>query len=127
MEDANANIKRYFMVLKKDVEEQMDEFKRETMELKNTFQQRAPYHADKEIKDKIGENQRAFESLETYKANTIDLRTREEELKFGLDIFGIPESTYAEVTFVEKAIVDLNDIWEIKREWDNRYGEIKDL
>jgi hypothetical protein len=47
---------------------------------------------------------KAFEKLQEFKGYTQDLRSTEEAMKFGLEIFDIGEFSYPEVTLVEKEI-----------------------
>jgi len=55
------------------------------------------------------------------------LRSNEEEMKFGLEIFDIDPQTYPELTLVEKEIGLLTDCWEIKNEWDKQWEQWKDI
>jgi hypothetical protein len=48
-------------------------------------------------------------------------------MKFGLEIFDIEPTAYPEVALVEKEIVQLTEIWEVKRDWDQQWDEWKDV
>jgi len=87
--EAETQIRRCYNLLKKDVDDQIDDFKKECVDLKNNFKLNAPYGVTKDGKDKAADNSRAFDKLAEYKSQTVELRNREEELKFGLDIFEI--------------------------------------
>jgi len=70
---------------------------------------------------------KAFEKLQEFKANTIDLREREESMKFGLEIFDIEPIHYPELQIVEREISLLSSIWEVKEEWDKKWEEWKEI
>jgi len=70
-------------------------------------------------------NARAFEKLTEFAMITKELRDKEEENKFGLDIFGIEPQPYSEITKVEKQIALLREIWNIKAEWDDQWNQWK--
>jgi hypothetical protein len=105
----------------------MEDFKKDCVDLKNAFRQNAPTSYDKENKAKAEDNVRSFEKLGDYKNQTIFLRGREEELKFGLDIFDLEQGSYPEIVQVEKEIEFLNDMWSIKRDWDIKWDELKEV
>lgn len=106
--------------LKQGVDEDVDDFRKVVEDNKKQFQENAPYTSDKisnhEAKDKIRDA----------KKQTADLREREEEMKFGLDIFIIDHPVYPELSFVEKECTLLEQIWNIKEEWDEKWTKWKD-
>jgi len=63
-----------------------------------------------------------LEKLEDFKLACADLRAKEEEHKFGLDIFEQEPADYQELTQVEKENALLADIWHVKEEWDNQWN-----
>jgi hypothetical protein len=75
----------------------IDDFKKEVQENKKNFQQQAPYAVDKNT-----DNAKAKEKLLEFKMITKELREKEEDMKFGLDIFDIEPMAYPELTLVEK-------------------------
>ena len=96
--------------------------------MRANFKQNAPYSVEKDNRgDKAAENARAFEKLQEYRAQTIELRGNEEALKLGLDIFEMEPVPYPEVTIVEKEIEELSNIWSIKKEWDIKWDKLKDV
>jgi hypothetical protein len=127
LDECQKTIKRCQALLRKDVEDQMEDFKKDCVDLKNAFRQNAPTSYDKENKAKAEDNVRSFEKLGDYKNQTIFLRGREEELKFGLDIFDLEQGSYPEIVQVEKEIEFLNDMWSIKRDWDIKWDELKEV
>ena len=72
------------------------------------------------------DNLKAFEKLQEYKAATAELRSHEEQMKFGLEIFTYEPIAYPELTLVEKEIELLTKVWELKNDWDTqwRHGKI---
>jgi len=127
MEECQKTIKRCQALLRKDVEDQMEDFKKDCIDLKNNFKTNAPTSYDKENKQKSEENVRSFDKLADYKNQTIFLRGREEDLKFGLEIFDLEQGSYPEITLVETEIEYLNDMWAIKRDWDNKWDSLKEV
>ena len=71
------------------------------------------------------DNQKAFEKLQEFKASTKELREKEEEMKFGLDIFEIEPQNYHELSLVEKEMAQLFEIWGVKQEWDTEWDAWK--
>jgi len=49
-----------------------------------------------------------------FKASTKELREKEEEMKFGLDIFEIEPINYHELSLVEREMAQLLEIWGVK-------------
>lgn len=105
----------------------MEDFKKDCIDLKNNFRQNAPTQYDKDNKAKAEDNARSFEKLADYKNQTNYLRNREEDLKFGLDIFDLEQGTYPEIALVEKEIDYLNEMWQIKRNWDTKWETLKEV
>jgi len=83
-------------------------------------------HAPKTV-DKGMDNLKAFEKLQEYKASTAELRAHEEAMKFGLEIFNYEPIAYPELTLVEKEIGLLNEVWELKNDWDKQLEAWKDI
>jgi dynein heavy chain, axonemal len=71
------------------------------------------------------DNQKAFEKLQEFKGSTKELREKEEEMKFGLDIFEIEPQNYHELSLVEKEMAQLFEIWGVKQEWDTEWDAWK--
>jgi hypothetical protein len=69
-------------------------------------------------KDNLG----AFDKLEEYRGITKELREKEEEMKFGLEIFDIDPMPYPELNSVEREITLLTDAWKLKQDWDNTWN-----
>lgn len=71
------------------------------------------------------DNVKAKEKLLEFKATTKELREKEEEMKFGLDIFEIEPIVYHELALVEKEMAQLFEIWGVKEEWDGEWDSWK--
>jgi hypothetical protein len=112
--------------LKTEVDNQIEDFKKECQEMKQNFKNHAPYVVNKDA-NKNDENQKAFSTLKDYKDTTMELRQGEDALKLGLDIFEMEPGTYTEINMVEKEIEDLSNIWTIKKDWDAKWDELKDV
>jgi hypothetical protein len=48
-------------------------------------------------------------------------------MKFGLEIFNYEPIAYPELTLVEKEIDLLNQVWELKNDWDKQLDAWKDI
>ena len=97
LSEANGIINKSYINLKTEVDHSIEDFKKEVQENKRNFQQQAPYAVDKNM-----DNSKAFEKLMEFKASTKELREKEDEMKFGLDIFEIEPINYHELAIVEK-------------------------
>lgn len=100
----------------------IDDFKKEVQENKKNFQQHAPYAVDKNM-----DNSKAREKLMEFRMATKELREKEEDMKFGLDIFDIEPMAYPELNLVEKEMAQLFEIWSVKEEWDGEWDSWKDI
>lgn len=56
-----------------------------------------------------------------------DLRAKEEDMRFGLDIFEQEPADYTELTLVEKENQMLANIWMVKEDWDNEWNQWKNI
>jgi len=99
--------------LKAEVDNSIEDFKKDCAENKVSFLANAPKAVDKGL-----DNLKAFEKLQEYRALTAELRTQEENMKFGLEIFNYEPIAYPELTLVEKEIELLTKVWELKNDWD---------
>lgn len=122
LDDANIIIQKCYAQLKTEVDNSIEDFKKECQDNKKRFANEAPYHIDK-----FDDNMKAFERLQEFKSTTTDLRASEEAMKFGLEIFDIEPATYPELARVEDEIAQLTDIWEIKNDWDKQWEIFKEI
>lgn len=77
------------------MENTIDDFKKEVQENRQAFKQNAPVLVDKN--DEYN-NSKALEKLEEFKLACADLRAKEEDMRFGLDIFEQEPADYSELT-----------------------------
>jgi dynein heavy chain len=111
-----------YQQLKTEVDNTIEDFKKECVENKTSFLNNAPKAAEKGM-----DNLKAFEKLQEYKNQTNDLRQHEENMKFGLEIFNYEPIAYPELTLVEREIDLLNQVWELKNDWDKQMEAWKDI
>lgn len=111
-----------YQQLKTEVDNTIEDFKKECTDNKASFLANAPKAVDKGM-----DNLKAFEKLQEYKAATAELRSHEEQMKFGLQIFGHDAMNYPELTMVEREIELLTKVWELKNEWDKQLEAWKDI
>jgi hypothetical protein len=120
LSEAYQIINKSYINLKTEVDHSIEDFKREVQDNKRNFQQQAPYAVDKNM-----DNVKAREKLMEFQATTKELREKEEDMKFGLDIFEIEPIVYHELTLVEKEMAQLQEIWGVKEEWDAEWDNWK--
>ena len=113
LEEANTIINKCYQSLKTEVENTIEDFKKECIDNKNSFLQNAPKVVDKNM-----DNARAFEKLNEYKVSTNELRAHEEGMQAGLEIFDFEPISYPEIALVEKEIGQLSELWGLKESWD---------
>lgn len=120
LEEANIIIQKSYATLKTEMDHSIEDFKKEVQENKKNFQNQAPYSVDKNT-----DNQKAREKLHEFRQITKELREKEEEMKFGLEIFDIEPMAYPELSIVEKEIHLLTEIWSVKEQWDSEWNKWK--
>jgi dynein heavy chain len=120
--DANAIIMKNYQEHKTEMDNTLDDYKKEVIENKNNFKQTAPFSVEKGMET---ENERALTRLEEFKIACQELKQKEEDLKPGLDIFQYEAQNYPELKQVETENQLLTDVWELKAEFDNYWNEQK--
>jgi dynein heavy chain len=124
MNEAWAIIQKNYGEHKLEVDNSIDDFKKEVNENKSLFKQNAPFSVDKSHEF---ENAKKLDQLLEYKQNCAELRQKEEDMKPGLDIFGYDAQQYPELTLVEKENKLLTEVWELKDQFDNEWFIWKDI
>lgn len=123
MTEAKNVIQKCLQDFKQNMEENIEEFKREVLENREKFNNQAP---KKMIKDFEAENnKRAFDQISHFQQECKALRKTEEEMQFGLEIFGMESTKLLELDQVEKENASLLTIWNIKQEWDHNWNKWK--
>lgn len=102
----------------------IEDFKKSVQENRNNFKQNAPFSVEKSAEH---DNIKSLEKLQEFKQQCAELRLIEEEMKPGLDIFEYDALQYTELTLVERENQLLNEMWELKEDWDNEWSVWKDL
>ena len=72
-------------------------------------------------------NDKAFSIIQEQKENIKNLRKREEQMKFGFDLFKINYGTSPDLEFLEKEISNLEEVWNTKEEWDRYYEKVQNI
>lgn len=115
MNEAWAIIQKNYGEHKLEMDNELEEFKKEVIDIRNTFKQTAPFHVDKGMEF---DNAKALEKLAQFKADCAEHRNTEEGMKPGLEIFGYDAQQYPELTQVEKENKLLTEVWELKEQFD---------
>jgi dynein heavy chain len=122
--EAQQIINKNYAELKAEMENNIDDFKKDVNECRQNFKQNAPTAVDKN--DEFN-NQKALDKLEDFNLFCADLREKEREMLFGLEIFEQEPADYVELTLVEKENKLLADIWHVKEDWDNQWMQWKNI
>jgi hypothetical protein len=112
LKEVRDMIKTKFNEMKTQAEGQLDDFKKEIMELRDSFTREAP-------KDKNIQNADAQAKIREFTELCEKKRDQEEQYKFKEDIFGIDHIEYKELASVEKENAVLKQLWDIKEKWDD--------
>ena len=73
-------------------------------------------------------NENAFSVLNDYNDTVKALRGRWNKMIYGFDMFEISYTSPADLDHVDKEIKNLEKIWGLKQEWDQKYErDIKDI
>ena len=116
--EAQQTINKNYAELKSEMENTIDDFKKEVQENRANFKSNAPTMVDKN--DELN-SQKALEKLEEFKLACVDLRSKEEDMRFGLDIFEQEPADYMDLAQVERENDMLASIWHVKEEWDGQW------
>ncbi|GMH41208.1 hypothetical protein BSKO_09118 [Bryopsis sp. KO-2023] len=104
----------------------VDSFVKDVQQGHEDFSKGAPYGNEKH------NTSQAFEFIEKAKVDVGEARKKASDLKAGMDIFGISQPPYKELTSTEKDIEFLEKIWTVVKEWEDLYigwkdGKFKDI
>lgn len=111
LKDVKENIRIKFSEMKSSAEQQLDDFKKEILELRDSFTREAP-------KDKSIKNEDAQAKIRDFAELCEKKREMEEQYKFKEEVFGIDHQDYKELASVERENSVLKRLWDIKDEWD---------
>jgi len=125
MNEAKDVLRKCQQDFKATMEEQLDEFKREVTENREKFKIQAPFMVNKEFEAE--NNKKAFDVIQQFQIECKNLRDREEDMQFGLDIFDIDAQKYHDLAMVEKENASLLTIWQIKQEYDGAWNAWKQI
>lgn len=98
LDKAQLTIHKSYNELYLDQSKKLDDFQKESSENKTRFQNDAPFTSTTITNDK------AFQLLAQFKEDTKNLRSREEQQKFGVELFKINYIPSADLEYVEREI-----------------------
>lgn len=122
LEEASVVVKKSYASLKSEMNNTLDDYKKEVTEKRKEFLQHAPYSVDKVL-----DNQKAREKLQEFRQAAKELREKEEENKFGQELFDIDPVSYPELTTMERENQLLSEVWGIKEKWDGEWNKWKNI
>lgn len=124
MTEAHAIIQKNFGEHKLEIDNQIEDFKKEVLDNRHTFKQNAHFAVEKAYEY---DNVKPLERLTEFKVQCMELRQKEEEMKPGLEIFEYDAQQYVELTQVERENQLLTEVWELKEQFDNEWFIWKDI
>jgi dynein heavy chain len=107
---AEKTLEKSKVGMKRNLEEQMEEYSQQVTEIRETSKQDLPFKADISLEN-------AFASIENYKQQIVKMKTEEARLGKGLVIFSTNITEHADLTALQKDIGFLEQIWSITQEW----------
>eukprot|EP00981_Chlorochromonas_danica_P004175 scaffold838_cov160-Ochromonas_danica.AAC.12 len=124
--DAEKQLDKSKVSMKRDLEVQMDNYSNQMTELRATSQIELPFS------NEMTSPEAALQVIETYKNKISKAKEREVGLATGLAIFGIPSVEHKELTALTKDVDFLSQIWTVTLEWKNYWdtwknGQFNDL
>ena len=125
MNEAKDVLRKCQTDFKAGMEEKIEEFKKDIQDIERKFDQTAPLVMTKDFE--LENNKKAFDNIQYFNTECKQLRDREEDMQFGLEIFNIEATKYLELAKVEKHNASLYNIWTIKQEWDNEWNDWKEI
>lgn len=108
--------------LKQGMDSDIEDFKKEVQELRVTFKNNAPFTVNKANEFA---NTTALDELREFSRICQDYRQKEEDMKFGLDIFDYEHLNQPELGIVERENELLTKIWTYKDEFDKLWSNWK--
>ena len=95
----------------------LENFMKDTSDNRDRFIKEAPFNS---VHFTV---EGAFSALEKYRQNVKELRKAEEDKRFGVELFKINYAPNADLEYVEKEIKNLEEVWNLKNEWDNKWKD----
>lgn len=94
----------------------LENYMKDTSDNRDRFMKEAPFNSNFTVEN-------AFSTLDKYRQNVKELRKAEDDKKFGVELFKINYSPNADLEYVEKEIKNLEEVWNLKNDWDNQWKE----
>jgi dynein heavy chain len=116
--DAERRLEKAKGDFREDLLQSLNEFNAQTSTLRADFLRNGPFS------DEVPP-ERAAELITEFAGNAAGLRTRESQMRPGLDIFAIEPPSNKETAQTEADIELLRQVWEMRREWNDHWNEWK--
>jgi dynein heavy chain len=104
--------------LKRAFEEKLVQMRDEIAENKSNFEKNGPFHNDDNV-------EAAEKKIAAFKESTEEFRKRIQEMDFGFKLFSINYVPEPALGQVEQDIEFLKLIWNKRKQWDNKWNEMK--
>lgn len=114
----NRNTEK-FNLLKRNFLEELRQLMDEIKDNKSNFEKTAPFNIEE------GGLETAFKKLEGFKEATENFRQRMADMDFGFTLFKEPPVAVPDLVIVENEIENLKLIWNKKKDWNNKWEEMK--
>lgn len=123
--DAEKMLDKSKVIMKKELETQLDGYNLQMTEMRVASQIELPFSQERNAEE-------AMTVISLYRNKIIKAKEREVSLATGLSIFGIASSEHKELTAVTKDVDLLHQIWSITIEWKQHWdswktGQFNDL
>lgn len=99
----------------------LESFMKDTSDNRDRFMKEAPFNS---VHFTV---ENAFSTLDKYRQNVKELRKGEEDKKFGVELFKINYSPNVDLEYVEKEIMNMEEVWTLKNDWDNKWKELSSI
>jgi dynein heavy chain len=124
MTEAHAVIQKNYSEHKLEMDNSIEDFKKEVLDNRHSFKSNAPFGVEKAMEY---DNIKPLEKLNEFKTACTELRQKEEDMKPGLEIFEYDAQQYVELTQVERENQLLTEVWELKDQFDQEWFIWKDI
>lgn len=98
----------------------LEDFEKDVRENQDYFTKNAPFNSSD-----VGSVDKAFNLIQSFTEITQDFRRREDDMKFGFELFKINYVPIPELKHIELGISNLDQIWKKKKDWLTQWDELK--
>ena len=125
LHESSSKLQKYKNDFQDDLMQSLTDFNNSVTNGRSEFLRNAPFTAEPSVA-------RAKELIEEYRALVGTVRTKEQDMRAGLDIFNIEPPTNKETADTDRDLAMLEQIWLTMEEWNDamdgwKYGKFKEM